>query len=92
MIHAYFSSAWMILLECQESPAVQGPPIIFGWTMMVSTTPAWGMEPITSSLGAISPYHQAKARGAKCSNTYEYSLNMLVFNENAQTVHMLFFI
>jgi hypothetical protein len=31
---------------------------------MVSTTPAWGMEPTTSSLGAMSPYHQAKARGA----------------------------
>jgi hypothetical protein len=27
--------------------------------MMVSTTPAWGMEPTTSSLGAMSPYHQA---------------------------------
>jgi hypothetical protein len=32
--------------------------------MMVSTTPAWGMEPTTSSLGAMSHYHQAKARGA----------------------------
>jgi hypothetical protein len=31
---------------------------------MVSTMPAWGMEPTTSSLGAMSPYHQAKARGA----------------------------
>jgi hypothetical protein len=31
---------------------------------MVSTTPAWGMEPTTSSLGAMSHYHQAKARGA----------------------------
>jgi hypothetical protein len=30
---------------------------------MVSTTPAWGMELTTSSLGAMSPYHQAKARG-----------------------------
>jgi hypothetical protein len=35
--------------------------------MMVSTTPAWGMEPTTSSLGAMSPYHQAKARGAFAS-------------------------
>jgi hypothetical protein len=43
---------------------VQGPPIIVGWTMMLSTTPSWGMEPTTSSLGAMSPYHQAKARGA----------------------------
>jgi hypothetical protein len=42
----------------------QGPPIIVGWTMMVSTTLAWGMEPTTSSLGAMSPYHQAKTRGA----------------------------
>jgi hypothetical protein len=32
--------------------------------MLVSTTPAWGIEPTTSSLGAMSPYHQAKARGA----------------------------
>jgi hypothetical protein len=43
---------------------VQGPPIIVGWTMvvtLVSTTPAWGIEPTTSSLGAMSPYHQAKA-------------------------------
>jgi hypothetical protein len=31
---------------------------------MVSTMPAWGMEPTTSSLGGMSPYHQAKARGA----------------------------
>jgi hypothetical protein len=37
---------------------VQGPPIIVGWTMMVSTTPAWRMEPTTSLLGAMSPYHQ----------------------------------
>jgi hypothetical protein len=43
---------------------VQGPPVIVGWTMMVRTTPAWGMEPTTSSLRAMSPYHQAKARGA----------------------------
>jgi hypothetical protein len=43
---------------------VQGPLIIVGWTMMVSTTSAWGMEPTTSSLGAMSAYHQAKARGA----------------------------
>jgi hypothetical protein len=28
---------------------------------LVSTTPAWGIEPTTSSLGAMSPYHQAKA-------------------------------
>jgi hypothetical protein len=35
-----------------------------GWTMVVSTMPAWGIEPTTSSLGAMSPYHQAKARGA----------------------------
>jgi hypothetical protein len=34
--------------------------------MMVSTTPAWGMEPTTFSVGAMSPYHQAKARGALC--------------------------
>jgi hypothetical protein len=31
---------------------------------MVSTTPTWGMEPTTSSLGAMSHYQQAKARGA----------------------------
>jgi hypothetical protein len=40
---------------------VQGPPTIVGWTTVVSTTPAWGVEPTTSSLGAMSPYHQAKA-------------------------------
>src|SRR5665213_299379 len=40
---------------------VQGPPTIVGWTMVVSTTPAWGMELTTSSLGAVSPNHQAKA-------------------------------
>jgi hypothetical protein len=38
---------------------VQGPPIIVGWTMMVSTTPAWGMEPTTSSLGAMSHYRES---------------------------------
>src|ERR1700738_1534881 len=43
---------------------VQGPPIIVGWTKVVSTTPAWGIEPTTSSLGVISPNHQAKAHGA----------------------------
>jgi hypothetical protein len=37
---------------------------------MVSTTPAWGMEPTTSSLGAMSHYHQAKARGAFENCTY----------------------
>jgi hypothetical protein len=37
--------------------------------MMVSTTPAWGMEPTTSSLGAMSHYHQAKARGAPSKYT-----------------------
>jgi len=26
--------------------------------MVVSTTPAWGIEPTTSSLGAMSPYHE----------------------------------
>jgi hypothetical protein len=36
---------------------------------MVSTTPAWGMEPTTSSLGAMSHYHQAKARGACLEDT-----------------------
>jgi hypothetical protein len=36
---------------------------------MVSTTPAWGMEPTTSSLGAMSHYHQAKARGASNMQT-----------------------
>jgi hypothetical protein len=49
---------------------VQGPPIIVGWTMMVSTTLIWGVEPTTSSLGAMSPYHQAKARGAFGKPTY----------------------
>ena len=39
---------------------VQGPPTIVGWTKVVSTTPAWGIEPTTSSLGAMSPNHQAK--------------------------------
>jgi hypothetical protein len=29
--------------------------------MVVTTTPAWGIEPTTSSLGVMSPYHQAKA-------------------------------
>jgi hypothetical protein len=38
--------------------------------MMVSTTPAWGMELTTSSLGAMSPYHQAKARGASPNAIY----------------------
>jgi hypothetical protein len=39
--------------------------------MVVSTTPAWGMEPTTSSLRAMSPYLQAKTRGAfvVCSST-----------------------
>jgi len=48
-----------------EVPIQQGPrtPIIVGWTMVVTTTPAWGIEPTTSSLGVMSPYHQAKARG-----------------------------
>jgi hypothetical protein len=40
---------------------VQGPPTIVGWTTVVSTTPAWGVEPTTSSVGAMSPYHQAQA-------------------------------
>ena len=31
---------------------VQGPPIIVGWIIVVSTTPAWGIEPTTSSLRA----------------------------------------
>ena len=47
---------------------VQGPPIIVGWTVMVSTTPAWGIEPTTSSLGAMSPYHQAKAMVLNVTN------------------------
>jgi hypothetical protein len=38
--------------------------------MVVSTTPAWGIEPTTSSLGAMSPYHQAKARGAWAISIY----------------------
>jgi hypothetical protein len=32
--------------------------------MVVNFTPAWGIETTTSSLGAMSPYHQANARGA----------------------------
>src|SRR4051812_46804496 len=43
---------------------VQGPPSIVWWTMMVSTTPTWRMEPTTSSLRAMSPNHQTKACGA----------------------------
>jgi hypothetical protein len=38
----------------------------------VSTTPAWGMEPTTSSLGAMSHYHQAKARGALMVIKYHF--------------------
>ena len=30
---------------------VQGPPTIVGWTKVVSTTLAWGIEPTTSSCG-----------------------------------------
>jgi len=40
----------------------------------VSTTPTWGIEPTTSSLGAMSPYHQAKA----CGHTHS---KMLFHNE-----------
>jgi hypothetical protein len=64
---------------------VQGPPIIVGWTMVVSTTPAWGIEPTTSSLGAMSPYHQAKAHGASIKKhiynkqKLRYVLNITTF-------------
>jgi hypothetical protein len=44
---------------------------------MVSTTPAWGMEPTTSSLGAMSPYHQAKARGASMKKVINLEVKKL---------------
>jgi hypothetical protein len=59
---------------------VQGPPIIVGWTMIVSTTPAWEMEPTTSSLGAMSHYHQAKARGASWLIHISHRSNMMLHN------------
>jgi hypothetical protein len=40
---------------------------------MVSTTPAWGIEPTTSSLGAMSPYHQAKAVVPQSTTTTYYN-------------------
>jgi hypothetical protein len=42
---------------------VQGPPIIVGWTMMVSTTPAWGMEPTpTKQLSKYNIEHDTQER------------------------------
>jgi hypothetical protein len=46
--------------------------------MMVSTTPAWGMEPTSSSLGAVSPYHQAKARGGSIADIRRLDLEKLI--------------
>jgi hypothetical protein len=56
--------------------------------MMVSTTPTWEMEPTTSSLGAMSHYHQAKARGAlKHKHTYvEKWLSNAQINQNSPTI------
>jgi hypothetical protein len=50
--------------------------------MVVSTMPAWGIEPTTSSLGAMSPYHQAKARGAVGSPTSTTRHNKIITGVN----------
>jgi hypothetical protein len=54
----------------------------------VSTTPAWGMEPTTSSLGAMSLYHQAKACGASCTLKDKHMTLVISMLYNILCLHM----